>query len=317
MVWHVCARGFFVLALAASVVAPAPGSFSNAGAAQPGAAFAYDSFSTFPADWTIDLASITPVPFDAGFTSASQTFLPGPGSSVSPDAARDALRSFRLHGIAARHYFFNGKQRVDDLSLHTSTITDCATNTITQLDNDRHTYRRFAAPAPAGPPGAFPHFAITLSTKALGMQTVGSASYPGFSAHGKVVVTAGPGFSSTSDVSLRAFASNAPSAASICAVTAANGAVQDPTGQAAFFQTLLAGILSKDPHFAVTRSGPPLPVGKLPVFSAIRRTLSDGSKPVTVVTQTGHFRALGPADAALFTVPPGYLPAARRTQTSN
>ncbi len=281
-------------------------------------ALAYDSFSTFPADWTVKLSSIDPVPFDAGFANASKTFLPGPHSNVSADDARDALRSFRLYGIAAHHYVLGTKQRVDDLSLHTSTITDCATNTITVVDNDRQTYRTFTAPSPSGGgAGAYPHFNVALANTSLGMQTYGTTSAPGFSAHATVVVTAGPGFSSKSTISLRALASTAPSAASICASTAVNGSAQDPSGQAAFFQTLLAGILSNDPHFTVTRTGPPLPIGKLPLFVAIRRTTDGSAKPVTVVTQNGHFRTLGPGDAGLFTVPAGFTRAAGRMQTPN
>lgn len=288
-----------------------------AGAAPP-AAFAYDSVSTFPADWSVDLSSFNPVPFDAAFANAQRTFLPGPHSNVSPADARNALRDFRMYGIAARHYVSGNKRRVDDLSVHTSTITDCASNTITQIDNDRHTYRTFTAPAaPAGPAGAYPHFTIDITTKSLGMLPAEGANFPAFSAHAKVAVAAGPGFTSTSTLALRALASNAPSAAAVCALSASSGTAQDPTGQAAFLQTLLAGIVSKDPHFTVTRSGPPLPLGRLPIFSAIRRTTSEGARPVTVVTQNGHFRALGPSDAGLFSVPQGYVPAPAGMQTPN
>jgi hypothetical protein len=263
---------------------------------------AYDSFTQFPADQFVDIMTIDPLSFNDGFTNASGTYLPGPGSNVSSQQANDALRSFRMYGIAARHYVLGGKRRVDDLSTKTSLITDCGNGTLTQIDNVAHTYHVVKNGSAAASQITY---AIALKNASLGSESVDGITTQGFSSTATFVANGASAPKRT--VTLKAYISKNPAPATVCAEGVPAG--DSPAAQAQFFHDIALGISSGDPRFKVTRTGPRLPIGQMPLFIVLRVDPAPRrNKPVTAVIQNGHLRPLTAADAPLFSPPPGYTP---------
>lgn len=234
------------------------------------------------------------------------------------------MQALVQNGFAERHYIAGSKERTDQLSEQTATITDCAARTITTLDLRKKTYRvvsmdQRGAPssgssggnsAPQGrPTDDVRSIAITIANTALGSRTVGGQSTNGYKSDMSFTVTKMSGGSQSFNGDILAYYSSYANPAPACSPfgTASRDSNPDAArsfsamtqGYAQFMRALgLAGI---DKRFSLKQSGPPLPRGKLAMFEAA--TIGGGSGGGgTFITERGDIRAISPNDP-IFSVP--------------
>lgn len=242
-----------------------------------------------------------------------------------------AMQSF-LQPHLLRYAYWNGWERIDDVTLQTATIRKCDMGQVVELDLAHKTYtvatpgneptsapvaqpQHRGRPAPAAPaqPGTT---VATLSetTKVLGPMRIENQPTTGYDATTTFATTQSTGSCRDGSASIRTVQYISPlvrPAVNSCPIRRApvpqtgTEVVTLPTGGC-------------KPTLNVQRSGP-TPPNRLALYSLVTITGSAGSAPQPsaspgiggfgFLTERGNLKTLGAADAALFSVPADYTKA--------
>jgi hypothetical protein len=231
------------------------------------------------------------------------------------------------------HYaYYNGWERVDDVSMQTATIRKCDIGQVYQLDLAKKTYSiydpnseptpaaaapppqrgaRPSAPGAPQPPGtAVADFSTTV--KPLGPLRIDNQPTSGYSSTAAFATTQATGSCRNASVAITTdeyISSLSRPAVTSCPVRrapipqSANEAVAPPqtTGGCR-------------PTMAFHTSGPPVPSGKLSLYTLVTMNGSAGATPapapassgpsgIGFLTERGNVKSLGASDVALFGIP--------------
>jgi hypothetical protein len=250
-------------------------------------------------------------------------------------ALAGAMTAF-LQPHLTRYAYYNGWERVEDVTAQTATIHKCDVGQVLHLDLARKTYTIYkpadepsdapaatAAPArrgrqaPADPaePGTA---TVTLSeaTRALGSQRIENQATAGFDSTTTFAMSNATGScrnGSASVETVQYLSGLRPPAVTSCPVPRRRAVPDTATG---FVAPPSGGCR---PTFSATRSGPTPPSGRLALYSLFRLSGSAGASPAPApsggpggfafMTERGNLKTLGAADAGLFGVPPGFTKA--------
>ena len=270
------------------------------------------------------------------------------GDAVS-NAAGNALQNslsgqFAALGASMRaflqphlmHYaYYNGWERVDDVTTQTATIRKCEIGQVYTLDLAKKTYSVYdpnSEPAPSAPapppsrgsrtPGAPPPpqppgtavADISMTTKPLGPLRIEGQPTSGYAETASFATTQSTGScrdTSASITTAQYLSSLNRPALTSCPMRrapvpeSANDAVapQQPTGGCR-------------PTLTFHHSGPPVPAGKLSLYTLVTMNASMASTPapatsaapagIGFLTERGNLKALGTSDVALFNIPAGF-----------
>ncbi|MEA2663829.1 MAG: hypothetical protein QOI11_773 [Candidatus Eremiobacteraeota bacterium] len=248
-------------------------------------------------------------------------------------ALAGAMTAF-LQPHLTRYAYYNGWERVDDVTAQTATIRKCDIGQVLHLDLARKTYTVYTpadeptdAPAPvpaprrgrqAPPDPAQPGTAtVTLSeaTRALGSLRIENQATAGFDSTTTFAMSNATGScrdGSASVETVQYLSGLHQPAVTACPIRrravpdSATGFVAPPSGGCR-------------PTFAASRSGPTPPTGRLALYSLFRLSAGAGATPAPApsggpggfafLTERGNLKTLGAADAGLFGVPPGFTKA--------
>jgi hypothetical protein len=268
------------------------------------------------------------------------------GGAVASDAVSDAMGNalqqslgtqFAALGASIRsflqphvmHYaYYNGWERVDDVGAQTATIRKCDIGQVYRLDLAKKTYsiydpnsepassatpppqQRAARPAPAAAP-APPGTAvadISASTKSLGPLRIDNQATTGYNSTASFAMTQATGScrNGSASISTEQYLSaiNRPSITS-CPVR--RQPVPESADEAVTPPQASGGCR---PTFAFHNSGPPVPPGKLSLYTLVTMNAAAGATPapsasgaagVGFLTERGDIKTV--TDAALFDVP--------------
>lgn len=298
----------FVAAVAASVPASVP--------AAPGG-LAWDSVTKVV--MSNDTTEVQPGSFDADYKTAVSAKPPnmGPAWLVGKDrmAAAQEAEQMMQSGLAERHYIAGTKERTDHLSQQTATIVDCAARTITTLDLANKTYRVTSMDSSSSPSSGGGNnsgaasdndtrVAIKIQNTALGSRTLGGLPTNGFRSNMTITETTSSGQSTTQNANVLGYYSTYADPATSCSHVAQQqqgGHSMDMMAGVGHAMQVVSSL--GDPRFSVTQSGPPLPLGKLAMFSAM--TFSGMGHSGAFVTERGNVRQIDAGDP-VFSVPPDF-----------
>lgn len=302
------ALSFSLLAALAPVPSPAAGS-----------GLAWDSVSKLVVN--ADASSLQPGSFDSDFATASAAPPPSTGGGgflgkyKQMMASAQNVEQMMQSGLAERHYVAGMKSRTDEVAQQTATIVDCTARTVTTLDLKAKTYKIVSMESPSdsssgagGNAGAGPHrddnskLAISVTNTALGSREVGGQSTNGFRSDAIITETDSSGQSRTLNGNLLGYYSTYADPSATCSRFGAGmaGGARGMEMMAGYARLMRALATSGDPRFSVTQSGPPLPLGKLAMYSAI--TFTAQTRQVTMVTERGNVRSITDSDP-IFSVP--------------
>jgi hypothetical protein len=247
-------------------------------------------------------------------------------------ALGSSLRGF-LSPHLMRYAYYNGWERVEDVTAQTATIRKCDIGQVVQLDLAKRTYSIYdpnsepppAAPAPAqprrGPPPTAPPpqppgtavAEISATTRALGPQRIENLPTNGYVSTASFAMTQATGSCKNANASISTTeylsALNRPTVTS-CPVrrppvpeTASDvAAPPQPTGGCR-------------PTMSFHQSGPPVPADKLSLYSLVTMNAGAGATPapaasgglgIGFLTERGNVRSLGAENASLFDIPAGF-----------
>ena len=244
-------------------------------------------------------------------------------------ALGSAMRSF-LQPHLMRYAYYNGWERVDDVPAQTATIRKCDIGQVYHLDLAKKTYSVYdpnsepaaAGPAPApqrapratapgepAPPGTAVSD-ISTTTKALGPLRIEDQPTMGYDSTASFATTQATGSCRNGSMSITTeqyFSPLSRPAVTSCPVRrapipeSANEAVTPPQSTGGCRPTM-----------TFHTSGPPVPSGKLALYTLVTMSGMGGATPapsaspapgVGFLTERGNIRTLGAADAALFGIP--------------
>ncbi len=247
----------------------------------------------------------------------------------TPFAALEAsIRSF-LQPRLLRYAYYNGWERVDDIAAQTATIRKCDIGQVYRLDLAEKTYSiydpnseptpaaavpppqrsaRPAAPGAPAPPGTA-IADISATTKALGPLRIENQPTNGYASTAAFAMTQATGScrNGSASITTEEYLSglNRPAVTS-CPVRRAP--VPETANDVVAPQTP-GGCR---PTLALHTSGPPIPAGKLSLYTLVTMNGNGGPTPapsasgssgVGFLTERGNIKTLGAGDAALFGVP--------------
>jgi hypothetical protein len=241
-----------------------------------------------------------------------------------------AARSF-LSPHLIRYAYWNGWERVEDVSAQTATIRKCDAGQVIRLDLAAKTYAvydpsaeptpppapvarvsrgRSQPPDPAEPGSAV--VSLTETTKALGPQRIENVATSGYDTATTMAMSQATGSCRDASATIetvqylsalpRPTVNSCPVRRAPLPLTASE-AVTPPSGGCR-------------PTFSASRSGPTPPASRLALYSlvtfAARGTATPapqaGAGPggIGFLTERGNLKTLGAPDAGLFAVPPGF-----------
>ncbi|HEV3088060.1 MAG TPA: hypothetical protein VGX96_12605 [Candidatus Elarobacter sp.] len=233
-----------------------------------------------------------------------------------------------------RYAYWNGWERVEDVTAQTATIRKCDAGQIIKLDLAKKTYSIYdpsaepvetAPPAPRPPRGraappdpAQPGTAVaslTEATRGLGPLRMENQATTGYDTTTTFATTQSTGSCRDGSASIETVQYLAPlmrPAVTSCPIrrapvpTTATEAVTPPSGGCR-------------PTFTARRTGPAVPSSRLALYSLVTFSGGSGATPapqpsggssgIGFLTERGNLRTLGAADAGLFSVPPGFVKA--------
>ena len=236
---------------------------------------------------------------------------------MGPDRAAIAQNVEQLMrtGLAERHYIAGTKERVDQVSQQRATITDCAGRTITTLDLRAKTYRIAPIESPAaaangggngggtgGGRDAEARIAITVTNTALGSRELAGQPTSGYRSNMTFTETDSSGQSQTQSGDLVGYYSSYEEPSTTCARlrSGSEGGAHGMDMVAGYQRLMQALSASGDSRFSVKQSGPPLPLGKLAMYSAM--SFAGQAHQASFVTERGNVRPIA-ADDPIFMVP--------------
>jgi hypothetical protein len=267
-----------------------------------------------------DASSLQPGSFDADFATASAAAPPSMGGGgflgkyKQMMASAQNVEQMMQSGLAERHYVAGMKSRTDEVAQQTATIVDCTARTVTTLDLKAKTYRIVSMESPSGAasgdggnggPGAHrddnSKLAISITNTALGSREVGGQSTNGFRSDARFTETDSSGQSRIMNGNLLGYYSTYADPSATCSrFTAGMAGARGMEMMAGYARLMRALATSGDPRFSIAQSGPPLPLGKLAMYSAI--TFTAQTRQVTSVTERGNVRPIAGSDP-IFSVP--------------
>jgi hypothetical protein len=272
------------------------------------------------------------------------------GGSVAGDAASNAsdnamqqslggqfaslgasMRSF-LQPHLMRYAYYNGWERVDDISMQTATIRKCDIGQVYQLDLAKKTYAVYdpnseptpVAPAPPPQRGARPSAPgapappgtavadISTAVKPLGQLRIENQLSTGYASTATFATTQATGSCRDASMSITTEEYLSPlnrPAVTSCPVRRAP--IPQSANEAVTPQQSTGGCR---PTMAVHTSGPPVPAGKLALYTLVTMNTSAAATPapgangsaatgVGFLTERGNIKSLGTTDVGLFGIP--------------
>jgi hypothetical protein len=259
--------------------------------------------------------------FDADFQAAQAPLdMPVPGGDMAQVVGRAQEMMSRLAqiGMASRFYAAGARSRIDNLSLGTSTIVDCATRIVTQLNYKTKTYATTSLddpahpwpPAPAIPISSMkvdvevvgPKIVQSVLTDAYAMNATGTLTPPGF---GPMTISyVMTWYFTKQTVSLPHCQSGSPS-------TVALG-VGAGLGPGSEIFSMLGAAQSANAYPNVEVTGVPLPAGRIPLFMTVAQSTTGGTLPQMhdfgAAMECGHVRPIS-SDDPIFSIPADFTKA--------
>ena len=272
--------------------------------AAPGPGIAYDEIvrvvagaapppGSFQAEIAALSAPATPASAAAGAVRASLGTQFGALAAV----ARTFLTPRLLH-----YAYWNGWERIDDVTAQTSTIRTCDAGHVFRLDLVAKTYTvedPSAEPAPQ-PDSGTALASLAETTKSLGQQTIENEAATGYDTATSFTVAQSTGScrDGTAAIETVQYLATIPRpTVNLCPVR------RPPLPTTAAEAVLTATAAGCRPAFSANRTGPTPPSSRLALYSLV--TLGTGNG-VGFLTERGNLKPLGEADAGLFTVPEGF-----------
>ena len=272
--------------------------------------------------------------FPSDFQTASQPPPPqkNPGGmfgmNAMVNAAMGAMQMMKT-GIAERHYIAGSLERTDNVGEQTATIVDCSARTITYLNLAKKTYHVVSMDQPQTPSsGTKPspgqpqpvqddgtRYKINYTSQALGAKQIDGQNTDGYKANMAVTVMKPNTDPQTMNTNLTEYVSSYAHPQQSCPVhlsTAGPGGSGPMAGMSSSMN-MTSAINSAmhtpngDPRFTVTSSGPPLPSGKLELFSVYQFSAqqSQGRAFATII-ERGNVHPVSDSDKSIFGVPPDF-----------
>jgi hypothetical protein len=262
-------------------------------------------------------------------------------SNAAENAAQNSLGAqFGALAAAARNFltphllryaYWNGWERVDDVTAQTSTIRKCDAGQVIHLDLAAKTYAIYdpsAEPTPAPPPvraqrgrpqpqpGESPQpgtavASLTESTRGLGAQLIENQKTTGYDTATTFAVAQSTGSchdGKTTIDTVQYLSTIARPTVNLCPLrrapvpTTAGEAVAPSSGGGC------------RPAFSANRTGPTPPSNRLALYSMVTFAAGNGATPtpaaqaggIGFLTERGNLKTLGEADVELFSVPQGF-----------
>lgn len=226
-----------------------------------------------------------------------------------------------------RYAFWNGWERVDDVTAQTATIRKCDLGQVIQLNLTAKTYTTYdpsaeptpaSRPAPAPPRGrqappdpAQPGTAVaslTDTTKALGALKIEGQATSGYDTTTAFTTSQATGSCNNGGATIETL-QYLPAIARPTVVCP----MREPVPETATEMTAPRG--GCKPAFSMHRSGPAVPPNRLALYSLVTfhqngptpaPAASGAPSSIGFLTERGNLKTLGPGDAGLFGIPQGF-----------
>lgn len=313
--------------LSVAVLAGLAVSLQPAAAPAAPAGLAWDSVMKFIPG--ADASTLQPGSFATDFATASavQSQDAGGGGGIfghlkQAIAAGKGAMQMLQSGLAEHHYIAGYKERTDEISQQTATITDCSARTITTLDLRHKTYTVVSMDQPQSSSGStgdsstphpmssddLSHLSIAIRNTALGARNVAGTQTQGYRSDTTITATNAQGQTSTTQgqmngyyaafrmpsLSCNRFGSGSPMGPS---------AAQTAQGMQAYNQLMQAFASNHmDKRFSISQSGPSLPLGRFSMFDALTFKGQSSSQGVSIENERGNVHSVA-ANDAIFSVP--------------
>jgi hypothetical protein len=243
-----------------------------------------------------------------------------------------------------RYAFLNGWERIDDLTMQTATIRKCDVGRVITLDLAKKTYTTYdpsaeptpapavARPAPRRASPATPSTPeppgtgvaqLTLATTALGPKPIEGQNTAGYDISTTFAMTQATGSCRNGGATIRTTEYLAPlTVPSVASCPVKRSAPIPERAEDVVAPPPSGGCR---PTFESHTSGPPVPSGRLSLYTLVTMSGANGASPapapaasgsgnVGFLTERGNVQTLGPNDTGLFDVPAGFAPAATPTR---
>lgn len=245
------------------------------------------------------------------------------GGMIPPGALAGAggMISMMQNGFAQRNYVAGSLRRTDDVANRSATILDCSARTLTTLDLAKKTYRVTSLDAPrppagggAGRPGGGARFeddgskiAIQFTSTALGPKTIDAQPADGYQMALNTTITRPNGQSQSSQMQMTSYFSSFAIPAIACAGAAAAPMTPGLPLMGMYRQIMDAMQMpGSNSRISVSASGPPIPAGKFPLYTAIEPKSQGGRGGFSMVLENGNLRQVSDTDKSIFGVPPEF-----------
>jgi len=236
-------------------------------------------------------------------------------------------------GMAERHFVAGNFERTDNVAAQTATIVDCAARTITYLDLAKKTYRIVSMDQPqsAPRPGAGgshesnspmqddgTRFKIVYASQALGPKQIEGVNTDGYKAAVTMTITKSDGSSQTMQTNLTQYVSSYGQPMQSCpggrmAMAGMSGGGPGPMAamMSSMNTTHMINDAMRTPNgdlrFTVSSSGPPLPSGRLDMFSVYQFQAQNGQgRGFVTLIERGNVHTVSDTDKAIFGIPPDF-----------
>jgi hypothetical protein len=293
---------------------------------------AWDQVTKFSTDGTIPDPNFTQ-DFQTASQPAEQPRQRGGmfgGIQNSINAATVAMQSFKT-GIAERHYIAGSLERIDNLGQQTATITDCNARTITYLNLAKKTYRVVSMDQPeeprsvstAGPSRPEPvrtpddtRMKINYTSQSLGARQLDGVATDGYKALMSVTVIKPNEAPRTMNTNLTEYVSKYEEPHQACPgrYYGMGSRSTDGSGMGSMAMNMqmtrqinaAMRTSTGDPRFTVTSSGPPLPKGRLDLFTAYQFEGQQSKGGFATIIERGNVHQITDGDKSIFGVPPDF-----------
>jgi hypothetical protein len=292
---------------------------------------AWDQVTKFSMDGTVPEPS-----FAQDWQTASQ---PAPqqqhggmfgGMSAQINSAMAMAQSMKT-GMAERHFVAGNLSRTDNLAAQTATIVDCSARTIMYLDLAKKTYRVVSMDQPqtATHSGGRPEgsgspmqddgtrFKIAYTSQALGQKPIDGVNTDGYKAAMTITITKSDGSSQTMQTNLTQYVSSYGQPSQSC--PAGRMAMSGMPGMGGPMAAMASNANmthmineamrtpSGDQRFTMTSSGPPLPSGRLDMFSVYQfQGRNSQGRAFATIIERGNVHPVSDTDKSIFGVPPDF-----------
>lgn len=253
------------------------------------------------------------------------------GMTAQINAAMAMGQSMRT-GMAERHFVAGNLERTDSVAAQTATIVDCNARTITYLDLAKKTYRVVSMDQPQSAPGRpgshqgsnspmqddGTRFKIDYASQALGPKPIEGVNTDGYKAAMTITITKSDGSSQTMQTNLTQYVSSYGMPTQSCpAGRMANAGMPGPGAgpMAAMMSSMSTTHMindamrtpNGDQRFTFSSSGPPLPSGRLDMFTVYQFQGQSGQgRGFASIIERGNVHPVSDTDKAIFGIPPDF-----------